>query len=525
MTINEKISQGKTYLGIELGSTRIKATLIDDTFAPVAGGSHEWENRLENGYWTYSLDDINNGIKACYADLKKDVSEKYGIRLTGFRAMGISAMMHGYMAFDKEGKLLVPFRTWRNTTTGKAASELTELFGFNIPQRWSIAHLYQAILDNEPHTVDIAHITTLAGYIHFLLTGRRVTGVGDASGMFPISGGGYDKAMLAKFSEAAAKHRFIQDISAVLPAILSAGENAGSLTAAGAEFLDPTGDLKPGVPLCPPEGDAGTGMAATNAVLPKTGNISAGTSIFSMLVLEKPLSGVYPEIDIVTTPDGAPVAMVHCNNCCSELDAWVRIFEEFAGLSGNEMKRSEVYELLYNNSKEADADCGGVISYNYLSGEPVTGVKSGRPMYFRTPDSKMTLANFFRAQIYSSFAALCSGMDILFEKEKVTADQFTGHGGLFKTKGIAQQYLADALKTPVSVMKTAGEGGSWGMALLAAFMVCADGKALPGWLETAVFAGMEKSTLQPDEAGSRGFAGFMKQYNAGLTAEKKLGDE
>ncbi|HBI51901.1 MAG TPA: ATPase [Ruminococcaceae bacterium] len=524
MTITEKITQGKTYLGIEFGSTRIKATLIDDTFAPVAGGSHEWENRLENGYWTYSLDDIRAGLQACFADLKKEVSGKYGVTLTGFGAIGISAMMHGYMAFDANDKLLVPFRTWRNTTTEKAASELTALFGFNIPQRWSIAHLYQAVLDKEPHTGSIAHITTLAAYIHYLLTGKRVIGVGDASGMFPITDGGYDEDMIGKFTEAAASHGFTQDIREILPEVLSAGENAGTLTEEGAKFLDPSGDLKAGIPLCPPEGDAGTGMAATNAVLPKTGNISAGTSIFSMLVLEKPLKGVYPEIDIVTTPDGAPVAMVHCNNCCSELDAWVKLFDEFAKLSGHEMKRYEIYDLLYNNSLKGDADCGGVVSYNCLSGEPVTGVADGRPMYFREPDSSMNLANFFRAQIYSSFAALCSGMDILFEKEHVAADQFTGHGGLFKTKGVAQQYLADALKTPVSVMQTAGEGGSWGIALLAAYMVCANGKTLPEWLESCVFTDMEKSTLKPEKNGSDGFAGFMKRYDAGLAAEKMLGD-
>ncbi|MBP3857910.1 MAG: FGGY-family carbohydrate kinase [Ruminiclostridium sp.] len=524
MTINEKIEQGKTYLGIELGSTRIKATLIDDTFAPAASGSHEWENRLENGYWTYSLDDIHSGIQACFADLKKDVSDKYGVKLTNIGSMGISAMMHGYMAFDKDGKLLVPFRTWRNTTTEQAASELTKLFGFNIPQRWSIAHLYQVILNGEDHLPQLAHITTLAGYIHYLLTGKRVIGVGDASGMFPITDGNYDKTMLAKFTDAAAVHGFTQEIGAVLPEVLLAGADAGVLTEDGAKFLDPAGDLKAGIPLCPPEGDAGTGMAATNAVLPKTGNISAGTSIFSMLVLEKPLKGVYPEIDIVTTPDGAPVAMVHCNNCCSELDAWVKLFDEFAKLSGHEMKRYEIYDLLYNNSLKGDTDCGGVVSYNYLSGEPVTGIDSGRPMYFREPDSSMNLANFFRAQIYSSFAALCSGMDILFDKEQVSAEQFTGHGGLFKTKGVAQQYLADALKTPVSVMKTAGEGGSWGIALLAAYMVCGKGRNLSDWLENCVFTDMEKSTLKPDNTGSDGFAGFMKRYNAGLAAEKKLGD-
>ena len=524
MTINEKITQGKTFLGIELGSTRIKATLTDDTFAPVASGSHGWENRLENGYWTYSLDDIHDGIRACFADLKRDISEKYGIVPETFGAVGISAMMHGYMAFDKDGKLLVPFRTWRNTTTEQAASELTKLFGFNIPQRWSIAHLYQAILNKEEHLPKVAHITTLAGYIHFLLTGNRVIGVGDASGMFPITDGSYDKDMLAKFTEAAAGHGFTQDIKAVLPTVLSAGENGGTLTEAGARFLDPTGGLKAGIPVCPPEGDAGTGMAATNAVLPKTGNVSAGTSIFSMLVLEKPLKGVYPEIDIVTTPDGAPVAMVHCNNCCSELDAWVKLFEEFSKLSGHPVPRSDIYQMLYENSLKADADCGGVIAYNYLSGEPVTGVENGRPMYFRLPDGKMDLANFFRAQIYSAFAALSSGMKILFEKEQVSAEQFTGHGGLFKVEGVAQQYLADALKTAVSVMKTAGEGGSWGMALLAAYAVCGKGKALADWLETEVFVGMEKRTVQPAPDGSKGFADFMKLYDTGLAAEKKLGD-
>ncbi len=524
MTVQEKISQGKICLGIELGSTRIKATLIDDTFSPVASGSHGWENRLENGYWTYSLDDIHSGIKSCYADLKKEVSEKYGVKLEKIGAIGISAMMHGYMAFDKEDKLLVPFRTWRNTTTEKAASELTGLFGFNIPQRWSIAHLYQAILNNEPHISEIDHINTLAGYILFLLTGKRVVGVGEASGMFPIKDGGFNEEMLDKFGKAAADHGFNKDIRKVLPEVMSAGEDGGTLTEEGALFLDPAGDLKAGVPLCPPEGDAGTGMAATNAVLPKTGNISAGTSVFSMLVLEKDLEGVYPEIDIVTTPDGAPVAMVHCNNCCSELDAWVKIFGEVLTLSGHEVNKPQLYDMLYNNALKGDTDCGGVIVYNYLSGEPVTAVEKGRPMYFRTPDGKMNLANFFRSQIYSSVAALKSGMDILFEKEHVAAQQFTGHGGLFKTEGVAQQFVADALNTPVSVMKTAGEGGSWGIALLAAYTLDSKGKSLADWLDSEVFSDMEKKTAQPDEKGSHGFAEYMKRYNVGLAAEKKLGE-
>ena len=524
MTVKEKITQGRVCLGIELGSTRIKATLIDDTFAPIASGSHQWENRLENGYWTYSLEDIHSGIQACYADLKRDVSEKYGVTLQNIGAMGISAMMHGYMAFDSEGKLLVPFRTWRNTTTEKAAVELTSLLGFNIPQRWSISHLYQAILDGEPHVPQIADITTLAGYIHFLLTGKRTVGIGEASGMFPVNGSDYDDAMVKKFDGAASQKGFSKKLRDILPAVASAGSEAGTLTEAGAAFLDPSGDLKPGVPLCPPEGDAGTGMAATNAVLPKTGNVSAGTSIFSMLVLEKPLSGVYPEIDIVTTPDGAPVAMVHCNNCCSELDAWVNMFGEFSSLAGHPIEKSLLYETLYKNALSGDADCGGVTAYNYISGEPVTGVEKGRPMYFRTPDSKMSLANFIRAELYASLAALRSGMDILFEKEKVSAEQFTGHGGLFKVEGVAQQFLADALNTPVSVMKTAGEGGSWGMALLAAYMLENGGQSLAEWLEKKVFAGMERKTVRPDKNGVQGFGEYMKRYNAGLPAENKLGD-
>lgn len=524
MTVKEKITRGKTCLGIELGSTRIKATLIDDTFAPIASGSHQWENRLENGYWTYSLDDIHTGIRACYSDLKRDVSEKYGVHLESFGAMGISAMMHGYMAFDKDGSLLVPFRTWRNTTTEKAAGELTNLLGFNIPQRWSISHLYQAILDGESHVPQIANITTLAGYIHFRLTGKRIVGIGEASGMFPVNGSDYDDAMVKKFDETASGKGFSKGLRDILPAVASAGAEAGTLTEEGAAFLDPAGDLKPGVPICPPEGDAGTGMVATNAVLPKTGNVSAGTSIFSMLVLEKPLNGVYPEIDIVTTPDGAPVAMVHCNNCCSELDAWVNMFGEFSALAGRPLDKSQLYETLYKNALNGDPDCGGVTAYNYLSGEPVTGIENGRPMYFRTPDGKMNLANFIRAQLYASVAALCSGMDILFDRESVSAEQFTGHGGLFKVEGVAQQFLSDALNTPVSVMKTAGEGGSWGMALLAAYMLEKDGSSLADWLEGKVFADMERKTVRPDKNGVQGFGEYMKRYNAGLAAEKKLGD-
>lgn len=524
MTTPENITHGKTCLGIELGSTRIKATLIDDTFAPIASGAHEWENRYENGYWTYSLEDIHNGVRSCYAALKKDVSEKYGITLQSVGAVGISAMMHGYMAFDKEDRLLVPFRTWRNTTTEQAAAELTKLLCFNIPQRWSIAHLYQAILNKEPHVPEIAYITTLAGYISYILTGKMAVGIGEASGMFPVSGSGFDEIMLDKFNSAASARGFKKDIRNILPYVMTAGKMVGCITEKGAKFLDPAGDLKAGAPVCPPEGDAGTGMTATNAVLPKTGNVSAGTSIFSMLVLERPLEGVYPEIDIVTTPDGAPVAMVHCNNCCSELDAWVNMFGEFSALTGHPLDKSRLYEILYKNALNGSADCGGVVAYNYLSGEPVTGVESGRPMYFRTPDSKMDLANFFRAELYSSLSALRYGMDILFEKERVSAEQFTGHGGLFKVEGVAQQFLADALDTPVSVMETAGEGGSWGMALLAAYMLDGNGLSLPRWLFEKVFASMEKKTVRPDEKGVQSFGEYMKRYKAGLPAEKKLGD-
>lgn len=524
MTIREKIERGETFLGIEFGSTRIKASLIDDSFAPVADGSHAWENRLENGYWTYSPEDIHGGLQACYADLKRDVRERYGVTLETLGAVGISAMMHGYMPFSKGGRLLVPFRTWRNTTTEKAARELTELFGFNIPQRWSIAHLYQAVLDNEPHIAQLAHITTLAGYIHYLLTGERGVGIGEASGMFPISGGGYDTAMLEKLDGVLSEKNISFKVGDVLPRVLTAGERCGTLTEQGARFLDPEGDLKPGAPFCPPEGDAGTGMTATNAVLPRRGNISAGTSIFSMLVLEKPLSHVYPEIDVVTTPDGSPVAMVHCNNCCSELDAWVGIFGEFAELFGITPGKSELYERLYKKALKGDADCGGVTAYNCLSGEPVIGVEDGRPMYFRTPDSKMNLSNFMRAQMYSAFAALSRGMDKLFKLENVNAETFMAHGGLFKVEGAAQQLLADALNTPVSVMKTAGEGGAWGMALLAAYSVNGGGKPLAEWLDGAVFADMGKRTVLPNEKGTCGFAEYMKRYVNGLDAERSLGN-
>lgn len=519
MTIQEKIQNNKTYLGIEFGSTRIKAVLIDDSFAPVASGSHDWQNRYENGVWTYSLDDIIGGLQHCYASLVEDVRSRYGVTPAGYGAMGISGMMHGYTAFDKDDKLLTPFRTWRNTMTEQAASELSELLGFNIPQRWSIAHLYQAVLNGEEHVRDIAHINTLAGHIHYLLTGKRHVGVGEASGIFPVDGAQYNAEYIAKADKLLAEKGFSGKLSDILPGVLTAGSREAVLTAEGARLLDPTGALQPGVILCPPEGDAGTGMAATNSVLPRTGNVSAGTSIFAMLVLDKPLKGYYPEIDVVTTPDGSPVAMVHCNNCCSELDAWVSIFDEFSQLSGNPMEKSALYEMLYRNALNGDPDCGGTVAYNFLSGEPVAGAENGRPMYFRTPDGRFSLANLFRAEIYSTMAALKLGMDILFEKEQVSADKITGHGGLFKTKGVAQQFLADGLGCPVSVMKTAGEGGAWGMALLAAYSVCGNGRTLPDFLDSEVFGGMECSTVQPEEKGAAGFRKFMENYKCGLAAE------
>ncbi|MCI7766397.1 MAG: FGGY-family carbohydrate kinase [Oscillospiraceae bacterium] len=519
MTIQEKIKSSKTYLGIEFGSTRIKAVLIDDTFTPIAAGSHEWENRYENGVWTYSLEDIIGGLQDCYAKLAADVKEHYGIIPEAYGAMGISGMMHGYMAFDKDDKLLVPFRTWRNTITEQAAARLSELFGFNIPQRWSIAHLYQAILNKEEHISRLSHINTLAGYIHFLLTGERAVGVGEASGIFPIENGAYNAGYLDKLDALLKSKDFGKDIREILPAVLSAGEGNAVLTEKGARLLDPTGTLRAGVRLCPPEGDAGTGMVATNSVLPETGNVSAGTSIFAMLVLSKPLSGYYPEIDVVTTPDGSPVAMVHCNNCCSELDAWVNVFGEFASLSGNPMDRSQLYEMLYKNALNGDPDCGGTVAYNFLSGEPVAGAENGRPMYFRTPDGKFGLANFFRAQLYSSMAALKLGMDILFENEKVRVQRITGHGGLFKVRGAAQQLLADGLNSAVSVMKTAGEGGAWGMAILAAYAALGKGTPLSEFLEREVFASMESISAEPDEKGAAGFAAFIENYKKGLAAE------
>ena len=511
-----------TVLGLELGSTRIKAVLIDRTHTPVASGSFEWENRLVNGVWTYGMDEIHAGVQACYADLKRDVKEKFGETLTEVGAIGISGMMHGYLPFDEAGEPLTEFRTWRNTMTGPAAAALTELFGFNIPQRWSIAHLYQAMLNGEEHLPKLCHLTTLAGYIHERLTGERVLGVGEASGMFPIDSDrlDYDAAMMEKLDALVKKSGYKWTLRGILPAVLGAGENAGCLTEEGARFLDPAGDLVPGIPFAPPEGDAGTGMAATNSVAVRTGNVSAGTSDFAMLVVEHPL-GVHREIDMVTTPAGRPVAMVHCNNCTSDINAWVNLFGEFAGAVGAAVDKNRLYTLLFNKALEGDADCGGLLSYNYLSGEGVTDLDEGRPVFLRTPDAKMTLANFMRTHLLSALATLKIGLDILTREENVPVDKLYGHGGYFKTPGVGQRMLSAAVGSPVSVMETAGEGGPYGMALLAAYTVWKkDGQPLEDYLENVVFAGAKSSTLMADEKDIQGFAAFLEKYKAALAVEK-----
>ncbi len=523
MNTNMKcIAEGKAVLGIEFGSTRIKAVLIDEDYNPIASGAHDWENRLENGIWTYSLDDIWTGLQDCYSKLVDDVKAQYGITLTRFAAIGFSAMMHGYMPFNKEGELMVPFRTWRNTLQEQASNELTKLFNFHIPQRWSIAHLYQAILNGEEHVKDIDYITTLEGYIHWKLTGKKVLGIGENSGMFPIDSETkyYNKKMIAQFDELVADKGFPWKLEDIMPGVLVAGEDAGVLTEEGAKLLDVSGNLEAGIPLCPPEGDAGTGMVATNAVAVRTANVSAGTSSFSMAVLEKDLSQAYDEIDLVTTPTGAAVAMVHCNNCTSDLNAWVNIFKEFAESFGMKVDMNELFGTLYNKAMEGDADCGGLLAYNYFSGEHITGFEEGRPLFVRKPDSKFNLANFMRVHLLTSLGVLKVGNDIL-AKEGVKLDKITGHGGLFKTPVVGQKLLAAALNCPVTVMETAGEGGAWGIALLAAYMVQKEeGETLETFLDKKVFAGEEGTTLAPDAKDVEGFNEFIKRYNAGLPIER-----
>lgn len=521
------VVNGKAVLGIELGSTRIKAVLVNEKNQPIASGSHEWENQLVNNIWTYSEEAIWAGIQDSYQDMVRDVKEKYGVPVKKLAAIGFSAMMHGYMPFNAEGELLVPFRTWRNTMTEKASEELTELFQYHIPQRWSIAHLYQAMLNQEPHVKDITFMTTLEGYVHWKLTGEKVLGVGEGSGMFPIDMEikGYDKKCLAAFDELAAPYGFPWKLEEILPKVLLAGEEAGRLTEEGAKLLDTTGELEAGIPFCPPEGDAGTGMVATNSIAKRTGNVSAGTSVFSMVVLEKPLSKVYPEIDLVTTPTGNLVAMVHCNNCTSDLNAWVNLFKEFAEAMGMKVDMNQLFGTLYRKAMEGDADCGGLLAYNYFAGEHITGFEEGRPMFVRTPESKFNLANFMRVNLFTSLGALKTGMDILLKEEGVKLDKILGHGGLFKTKGVGQNLLAGAINTPVSVMETAGEGGAWGIALLAAYMANKEeGETLPEYLNNKVFAGNKGSKMEPTQKDIEGFETFIQRYKAGVPIEKAAGE-
>ena len=520
-----KLDLTRTALGIELGSTRIKAVLVGQDHAPIASGDHTWENRLENGYWTYSMEAVWTGIQEAFANLAKDVKAKFDVELTTVGALGISAMMHGYLPFDKDGKQLAAFRTWRNTTTAEAAKKLTALFNFNIPQRWSIAHLYQAMLGGEEHVKELDFLTTLEGYVHWMLTGEKVIGIGEAAGMFPIDSekNAYDAAMLEKFDALAKDYDW--KLIDVLPKVLVAGQNAGCLTDAGAKLLDPTGKLQAGVPLCPPEGDAGTGMTATNAVAVKTGNVSAGTSVFAMLVLEKALSKVYPEIDMVATPTGKAVAMVHCNTCTSDLNAWVGLMVEMLEkMTGKKPDMNEVYGTLYREALTGEADCGGIAAVNFFAGEHIMGIEEGRPLLVRKPDANFTLANFMRANLYSAVATLAMGMKLL-EGENIQVEKLLGHGGLFKTPVVGQKLLAGALNIPVACMETAGEGGPWGMALLAAYMINKnEGETLEQYLDSRVFAGAQSSTIEPDAYDVKGFEAYLTNYRAALEAEKAAVD-
>ncbi len=520
-SLGRVIAQGEAALGIELGSTRIKAVLIGEDRMPLASGAHAWENKLEDGVWTYSLEDVWAGVRDCYAQLRLDVQTRYGVSLVRLKAIGVSAMMHGYLAFDGDGQLLAPFRTWRNTTTQTAAAQLSELFHFNIPQRWSIAHLQQAVLNGEKHVPRVRQLTTLAGYVHWQLTGQKVLGIGDASGMFPIDSVAmdYDAKMLDQFD--ALRPGFDWRIRDLLPKVLSSGEAAGVLSQAGAKLLDASGELQAGIPLCPPEGDAGTGMVATNSVAQCRGNISAGTSIFAMIVLERALKRYYEEIDMVCTPDGSPVAMVHCNNGSSDLDAWVALFGELSGLMGGETDRSALYGKLYRLALEGEADCGGLLAYNYFAGEPITQLASGRPLFVRASDSRFTLANFMRSHLLSMLCSLRLGMDILSNQEAVRIEGLLGHGGLFKTQRVAQQLMAAALHAPVGVMATAGEGGAWGIALLADYMAGKEaGETLGDYLWRHVFKHVPQSLIEPLPRDAEGFEAYLKVYQKGLAIER-----
>lgn len=517
------IQAGHTSLGIEFGSTRIKAVLVGDDHETIASGSYEWENEYVDGIWTYSLESIWNGLQGSYRDMAENVKKQYGAVIETIGAMGFSAMMHGYMPFDKDDNLMVPFRTWRNNITEPATKVLTPLLGQQIPQRWTIAHLYQAILNGESHLEKLDFVTTLAGYAHWRLTGEKILGTGDASGVFPIDSEkiDYDEEKVAKFDALIADKKYPWKLRDVLPGVKNAGEVAGKLTEEGARLLDPSGNLKPGIPVCPPEGDAGTGMVATNSVAKRTGNVSAGTSIFAMVVLEKPLSKVYEEIDPVTTPDGSPVAMVHSQNCTSDLNAWVGLFKETLETFGASVDMNELYGTLYRKALEGDADCGGLLSYCYYSGEHITHFEEGRPLFVRNPEGNFNLANFMRTHLYTCMGALKIGMDILLKDEGVVVDKLLGHGGLFKTKGVGQKFMAGAMNAPVAVMETAGEGGAWGIAVLGAYMKNKeDGESLSDYLENKVFAGQEGVQMDPDPADVAGFEAFMERYKKGLAIER-----
>ncbi|WKU25398.1 FGGY-family carbohydrate kinase [Priestia megaterium] len=522
-SIKQSIAKGKTSLGIEFGSTRIKAVLINERFETIASGSYEWENLLEDGFWTYNLLDIITGLQSAYREMKQEVERSYGITIRTVGSIGVSAMMHGYMAFDKTGELLVPFRTWRNATTSEATKELTEHFNFNIPERWSIAHLYQAIINQEKHLPRIHYITTLAGYIHWLLTGSKSLGIGDASGMFPIDERtqNYSEDMMKQFDELISYKGYPWQLSDILPAVHTSGEQAGTLTAIGASILDQSKNLQPGIPFCPPEGDAGTGMVATNSVRKRTGNVSVGTSVFAMIVLDKKLSNVYSEIDLVTTPNGSPVAMVHANNCSSDLNAWLGLFREFSEAMGQKVESDKLFQVMLNKALEADPDGGGLLSYGYFSGENITGVESGRPLFVRSAKSNFNLANFMRTHLFTAFGALKIGMDLLVKEENVKIHSILAHGGLFKTPVVGQKMMAAAINTPVSVMDTAGEGGAWGMAILSSYMLNkSENESLEDFLDDKVFKEVTAQEIYPDELDVKGFEAFIKRYKKGLVIEK-----
>lgn len=525
--IKNVIISGQSIVGIELGSTRIKTVLIGTDNAPIASGSHDWENSYVNNIWTYSLEDVWKGIQNSYQNMVSSVKSQYGVDIKSIRSIGISGMMHGYMAFDKHGTLLTPFRTWRNNITGQASEALSTLFDYPIPQRWSIAHLYQAILNQEKHVFDISYMTTLAGYIHWKLTGQKVLGIGEASGVFPIDSKTkkFNMQMIEQFNKLVGPQNFLWKLENILPTVLVSGEKAGELTAEGAQLLDVTGQLQPGIPLCPPEGDAGTGMVATNSVAARTGNVSAGTSVFAMIVLEKELSKAYSEIDLVTTPDGKLVAMAHSNNCTSNYDAWIGLFAEATKALGMEIDKPKLYDTLLGMALKGDPDCGGLLSYGYLSGEHMTHFEEGRPLFVRCSDSNFNLANFMRVNLFTSLGALKIGMNILMEKEMVKVDKILGHGGFFKTKEVGQKIMAAAVNVPVSVMENAGEGGAWGIALLASYMVNRKkNESLDDFLNQKVFDGQQGSTIAPDSSDVAGFNEFMKRYITGLAIERAAVD-